>query len=364
MNDKLSIKIFKGSVSDILEFPIRPTTSTKAVLVEFKCGAAWILTNLFQQPTYPLRRSFRGKYCLDVTLDQVPILLDEIYRNMRDELVEVKKAGKGPTEKSHKFKVEVLRRKYSENRDPNNLEYERTTKTMTLGWFGVDEVEGQFFAERKMIEEKLDKGYVLPKGRRAFGRLENQLNAAAEKVALESVHLEAEQKRRLDEYSVLQDAKRVEEQTIKAKQQAQKIGALMPVVLSEGANAIAFCKKHYALTDMQRKLKNSLFSWEKLPDAPLQPETLELIDLELLENIIKISKNKIKLPDKIIEGATVKWVDWVGTTSNRRREESECENCIVKYFGAKRVIICPDGDEITKMEGPNLQIIGGMVLQQ
>jgi hypothetical protein len=32
---------------------------------------------------------------------------------------------------------------------------------------------------------------------------------------------------------------------------------------------------------------------------------------------------------------------------------------MVRFYGAKRVIIFPDGDEITKMEGPNLQIIGG-----
>jgi hypothetical protein len=209
-----------------------------------------------------------------------------------------------------------------------------------------------------MLEKKLDRGCVLPKGRRGFDSLERLLIAASERVAKKSEIEAAEQKRQIDEQNELFNKKLAEKKAIQAEQRVQKIKTLLPVVSKEGDNAIAFVKKHYTLTDIRRKLKNSFFSWSKLPALPLQAETLELNDLELLDAIIKISKSKIKLPDKVLEGATVKWVDWIGPSSKRVRQEDQCEGCTVRFYGAKRVIIFPDGDEITKMEGPNLQIIG------
>lgn len=356
--DKFRIKIHSGDVFETLEFPIRPTNAVKGLLVEFESVNAWVWKDLFEDLRFIVFRS-KTKYCLESSLEAIPSLISCLRTNMQDELVPVKKSGKGPTEKSHKFKIEILRETFDHGRDPNKPEYELYTKTMTLGWFGVTEIAGEFFARRKMIEEKFDKGHILPKGKRALRYLERLIQAAAERVATASAARAAEKQRAFEEGEARYNKNRTEEKIRKAAQEAQKIESLLPVVAKDGNAAIAFCKRHYTLTDMQRKLKNSFFTWDKLPDAPLQPETLELKDLELLDAIIKLSKSKIKLPDKIIEGATVKWVDWIGPSSKRVRQEDQCEGCTVRFYGVKRVIIFPDGDDITKMEGPNLQIIGG-----
>lgn len=353
--EKFSIELIKGKAVEVLEFPVKPTESAKAILVVFESGNAWIFTSLFG--------GFFREYRRKVSLDSLPVFLREIRENMRDELIPLKKAGKGPTEKSHKFKVDVLREKGSEYR-AEVAEYEPITKTVTLGLFAITEINGEFFTSYKMIEKKLEKGCVLPRGVRAYNALKLILEAAAERVRKESEVLDAEYMRGRAEAAAAASKKREAEKAIKAEQEAQKIKDLLPMVSKEGDHAIRVCKERFSLDEMKRKLKNILFSWNKLPEVPLLPETLSLEQLEVLCSIIKISRGKIKMPDKIIEGATVKWVDWIGPAANRRRQESESDMCIVKFFGEKRVIIFSDGDQIVKMHGPNLEILGGIEVQQ
>lgn len=191
--ENFSIKIYKQNVFEILEFPIKPTNATKAVLVEFESGNAWIFTSVFSQLRVPSQYSREGKYCLDVELDTLHRLFHGLSCNMRDELIEVKKAGKGPTPKSHKFKVEVLQEIYDECYSPA-IRYKRVTKTMTLGWFGITEIKGKFFARRKMIEERLDKLHVLPEGVMVYNALKLLVQAAAERVAAAYEKEKAERK--------------------------------------------------------------------------------------------------------------------------------------------------------------------------
>lgn len=195
--ETFSIKIYKQNVYEILEFPIKPTDAKKAVLVEFEPGNAWIFTSIFSQLRAPSQYSRSGKYCLDVDVDFLPRLFRYLSINMRDELVEVKKAGKGPTEKSHKFKVEVLQEIYDECYSPDDdRRYKRVTKTLTLGWYGITEIKGKFFARRKMLEERLDKLHVLPIGRLSYNELELLVQAAAERVAAAYENEKAERKAR------------------------------------------------------------------------------------------------------------------------------------------------------------------------
>lgn len=348
------IEIRKGDSCETIEFPIKPTNSTKAILVEFDKVNAWVWNRLF---------ATRGDYSVVTTPESLPNLLKSIHAKMHDELVAVRKAGKGPTEKSHKFKVDVLREKYVEYRDPDNPEYEHITKTMTLGWFGITEIEGEFFANRKMVKKNLAGGCILPSGDRAYLALKPVLEAAAERVAQAAEVKAAEKAKRLEERNAIKTKQQEEANAAEAERKSQKIKVLLPVVAKEGDGAIEFCKTHYTVTDMQRKLKSSYFSWQDLPACPVQPESLTLKELELINAVVKISKAKIKLPDRVLAGSTVKWVDWVGPASKRQRLESECENCTVRFFGSKRVILCPDGDEIVKMAGPNLQISGGVELK-
>ncbi len=151
--ENFSIKIYKQNVFEILEFPIKPTNATKAVLVEFESGNAWIFTSVFRQLRIMSLHSRSEKYGLDVDVDSMSWFFHDLSSNMRDELIEVKKAGKGPTPKSHKFKVEVLQEIYDECYSPDEpRRYKRITKTMTLGWYGITEINGKFFARRKMLK--------------------------------------------------------------------------------------------------------------------------------------------------------------------------------------------------------------------
>lgn len=357
----LSIKISEGSFGETFDFPIKPTNSSKAILVEFECGYAWVLTDTFYLLKH-LYHTSRGKYCLDISPKNLQTFLQHMKKIMRDELVPVKKAGKGPTDKSHKFKVNVLTGKHDHN---GNLtgDLVLVSKTMTLGWFSISEIKGNFFAQRKVIEEKLEREFSLPRGLRAHSTLRLMLETAAEKINKALEIKTAEQKRLNTEARIALEKQREEIKAIEADRSAQKIKLLLPGVVKEGNNAISFCKNNFTLADMRRKLNNSIFFWNQLPDIPLQPDILSLKQLELLSAIIKISKCKLRLPDKVIEGATVKWVDWIGPSSKRVRQDNENNGCTVRFFGLKREIICQDGDIFIKMEGPNLQITGGIVLE-
>ncbi|MGD9687268.1 MAG: hypothetical protein AB7U43_09895 [Desulfobacter sp.] len=345
LEDSLKVVIsHTGGASEVLSLPLKHKTDG-SVLVDCAGEGAWLPKKLIHQ----------FAHC-----DEYEKVLREIRQSMSDELVPVKKAGKGPTAKSGKFEVEVKRPVYSAPPTPYGPEYEMITKTLTLGLFAITEKNGKVFSQRNVIIKKLDAGCVLPVQKSVYLALENLLAEVAIRVAKEGEQKAQEKSMLHAERHAASVLKAEEARKRKEEYQAQQIKVLIPKILKEGNGAIAFCSKNYKQTEMRRKLRSNSFSWEKLPAVPLDPQTLSLDDLQLVDAIIKISKAKSKKPDKIIEGATVKWVDWVGTSANRRRQESECEGCTVKFFGKKREIICPDGYEITKMEGPNLEIIGGV----
>jgi len=200
-----SIRIYRQGVYEVLEFPIKPTNTTKAVLVEFESGNAWIFTSIFSQLSVLSKNSCSGKYSLDVDVDFLPQLFRGLSSNMRDELIEVKKAGKGPTPKSHKFKVEVLQEIYDECYSPDeDRRYKSVTKTLTLGWYGITEIGGRFFAQRQMIKERLDKLHALPKGVMAYNALQLLVQAAAERVTAAYENEKAERKARTLSPAILQ----------------------------------------------------------------------------------------------------------------------------------------------------------------
>lgn len=345
LEESLKIKIsHTGGAFEVLSLPLKHKTGG-SVLVDCAGECAWLPKKLIHQFTcgYEYEKALR-----------------QIKTKLNDEFVPVKKAGKGPTDKSGKFKVDVLRPVYKALPDSYDLEYEVITKTLTLGFFAITEKNGKVFCQRGVINKRLDAGCVLPAQKSVYLILENLLAEVARRVAKEGEQ-KAQEKSILYAERYAASVRKAEEAKKREEEyQAQQKKVLIPKISKEGNGAIIFCFKNYSLTEMRRKLRSNSFSWETLIAVPLDPETLTLNDLQLVDAIIKISKAKLKQPDKIIEGATVKWVDWVGPSANRRRQESECEGCIVKFFGAKRLIICPDGDEITKMKGPNLQIIGGV----
>lgn len=340
--DSLEIKISYRGASETLSLPVKHVT-TKSILVDCADEAGWLYRKTVAQLLFEVAYQ-RG--------------LEEIKKTLNDELVQVKRAGKGPTEKSGKFKVEVLRPVYSGT--GQITDYERITKTLTIGWFLITEKNGEWFARCDAIIKKLDNSLILPKGKKTFVALEQMLNEVAERVRKEGEIKAADKERLMAERRAATAQKEEKAKQLEAEKEARQIETLLPKVLKEGESAIAFCVKNYTLTEMRRKLNSSGFSWDMLPSRPLTSEILTMKELQLVDSLIKISKTKIKLPDKTIEGATVKWIDWIGPSSKRIRQESECEECTVMFFGQKRVIICPDGDEITKMEGANLQIIGGV----
>ncbi|AJY71112.1 hypothetical protein RW64_16865 [Geobacter sulfurreducens] len=215
-----------------------------------------------------------------------------------------------------------------------------------------------------MISKRLDNNVILPKVMQTYYELEARINMVAERLLAQKERLLAQKAKERAERNAILAKKREEEEAAKAEQTAKKIDELMSLALKTGIEAIAFCKKNFTEPEMQRKLKTSTFSWSQLPKVPFDAEELTLAKLELVAACVKISKSKIVKPEKILVGATVEWINWVGPTSRRRREENRCEDCVVKFYGAKRVITFPDGDELIKMAGENLKITGGVELAE
>lgn len=354
MNENFTIRIYTDTVchsehfEDKIQFPVKHATD-KAILVEFEMGSAWVSKYLCS-----------NKYQVDSRAESIAILLKNLKNNMLDELIPVVKAGKGPTNNSHKFKFDVLQHIRNDYNDPSHPVYERKTKTMTIGWFAITERNGNYFASRKVILKKLDNNVILPKVSHAYYKLEAHINMVAERLIAKKERLLAQKEKERAERNAILTKKREVAKAAEAEQTAKKIDALMSVVLKDGIDAIAFCKQNFCEPEMQRKLKTSTFSWSQLPKTPFDAGELTLSKLELVAACVKISKAKIVKPEKVLVGATVEWINWVGPMSKRRRQENQSEGCTVKFFGSKRVIICPDGDAIIKMAGPNLKITGGV----
>jgi hypothetical protein len=167
-----------------------------------------------------------------------------------------------------------------------------------------------------------------------------------------------------------QDARAAEHAAVRAK-----VGE---TIIECGEPILAFAKAKFTLAEL-RGLGANLEGW---PDWVLSDGvTISVLhDLPPLIKAIKdlpeyqawLKKNEHKRgqllkrtppkekaprqPDKVLENCSVTWVEWVGPTKNRQREDYESEGCTVRFFGQKCEIELPDGDVITKMQGPNLKI--------
>ena len=186
------------------------------------------------------------------------------------------------------------------------------------------------------------------------------------------------------------DAEVARNQNEKTKREAEHLAGLArlrALAEEDGVFALAFVRRQMTLAQVSAGTKHHLRQWPTwVPDdgldAPLDPSIPQTKMFELLGSLVEIARRdpdfaawrernaerqsqllkprpapKPKEPDRIIESCIVRWVEWVGPTTSRQRVDHEAEGCKVEVFGAKHLIHLADGRVLTKMKGPNLQIV-------
>lgn len=68
-------------------------------------------------------------------------------------------------------------------------------------------------------------------------------------------------------------------------------------------------------------------------------------------------KRPVRAPDQRVENCRVEWVSWFRRDGNFQKQEHAAEPCVVEHYGKKIVIHTPDGQKISKLQGPNLKIM-------
>jgi hypothetical protein len=268
--------------------------------------------------------------------------------------VKVKKAGKGPTDKSCKCIVRVRHKEYPHG--PEEMEWVEKNRTFTVPVSLVQLIGDDLWFPSSILKKKLGEGESLvPTGNPNFAAFLQEIDAVAEKLREE----DAETAKRIDEQRAAEWEKGAEQRQRDeerrreaAEQKSRRAAELLQKAQLEGEAAIQFCRENYAKKQIEIKLKTSHFDWPELAK-----EGNSLDKLEIISKLIDLAKKEVPQPDKVLHGVRVKWVDWVGSSNSKHKQENACDDCTVKFFKTKRIIICPDGDEIVKMEGPNL-IIG------
>ena len=279
----------------------------RQILVKTPGGEIWLpVTGITKPQEKESPQGMACVYCVEiegtgVNLERnIESFLIKLENLMYDPWIEVKGAGKGPTEKSAKFKLPVLKKYYHPYaRHAEDFTWQQKSKTLTLPLSLAKHESGQLYFSASILKKKLKDDEKLVKGS-AFN-----LEPIKMEIMRIADPLIEEQKERL------------------AVRKAEEQARLMKVREAR-----------------ERREAERLEAARLAPPKPLA------------------TTKPIKTPDKVLENVMVNWVDWGGTSKKRIKIEQSAENCTVRFFGSKRIIILPDGEEITKMQGPNLVILG------
>lgn len=144
-NFNINIKCICKSVT--ISWPIIKETE-KAILVETIGGEIWLPRYLFDKHDYT---AFEAQKLLSN--------FKEISANYVEDLIPVKKAGKGPTEKSHKIKFDVFCSVYDV--DKFFLGHKKRSITKTIPVSQLVEKDGNTYAPSWILKQKLEKGEML-----------------------------------------------------------------------------------------------------------------------------------------------------------------------------------------------------------
>ncbi len=262
------------------------------------------------------------------------------------EKVRVWRAGKGPSEKSHKYRVEVERRYEDEY---GRVHKELVTRTFVLAEQLIVHEENKSYAPYGIVKKKLAHNEFLPDGWPGLQEVKRQIAEISQRIKLADEVTE----KRYAESMKKQKADETEREQQHQRERKERIALLRRNVTERAEPALEFCRERFTLPEIQKHIFD--FRWPTMPLDLDDLKTLEMLS-KLIDLAEKGKKTKPKQPDKVLADVTVEWVDWVGSARNRKKVEQSCDDCTVKFFGKKRTIIFPDGDSINKMEGPNLKI--------
>lgn len=332
-----------------IEWPVVRSTS-KAVLVATPGGETWLPLWRFQ------KRQWSAK-----DVGQIIDLLADVTSSANEARVRVWRAGRGASEKSHKFQVAVT---VSVRINPYDTMVKVRRRTFTLPVSQIQGKKGSWTAPAWLISKKLAEGEKLARGEWVgLEAVAGQLRQAAERVS--SARREAEESAR----QKLEAAARKREEE-KAAVEAE-IKRLTQAIEEDGELALAFCRKKFTLSEMEEDAGIHLHGW------PTWPPRSDRYDLALVEKILLFARaqpkfegwkrrnagkdfspkqKKARVPDQVLENVRVQWVEWGGTSKNMIRHEYDESGCTVRFFGSKREIVTPDGGIVIKMAGPNLII--------
>lgn len=346
--------VFKFSIGkSVIAWPIVKSTE-KAVLVLTPGGELWL-------PSWKFT-SYRNK---QVSLNSVKGLLRRLMESSQsasDSMIRVRRAGAGPTSKSHKFQVSVEATEYDDD-NRTNVSVKRS-RTFLLPLSQVRQVDGNWFAPRWLVEKKLDDKEMLADAEwPGMEAVRVQIDAAVESAYAQEMLL---REAALAKARVQQER---EEKIMREKaEQRERVNA-------NGAIALAFCRSKYTIAELREAGVRVVSSyWPTWP--PLERE------LNYLDGIIEFAnqapgftawreKNTDKfekglpkmpgprpgrVPDKVLENTRVEWAEWLGKSGNKKKQEFSMDGCAVRIFGKKFEITLPDGRLIVKMAGPNLVI--------
>lgn len=296
---KLELRIWSGTNSVNLEWPIA-TPAKGPCRVQLPGGEVKIWPRALR--TLP---SSVPSTAIDTFISQVRLAVIEAASD--DVVVPVERKGKGPTEKSAKYQVAV--QYHSRYVDPH-LEprrYAHAMKhTLTLATSLVREIK---------IEST--SGTYIPAWA-IFSTLKNrELMRNGERASFPGAIWLGEQALRTQLDGALSQLAKMDAESEERRRRAQE---------------------------------------EKAKREQLLQEQLERVAREDEARRERTAKKKrpVRVPDRRVENCRVEWFRRDG---NFQKQEHAAEPCVVEHYGKKIVIHTPDGQKISKLQGPNLKIM-------
>lgn len=138
-----------------LTWPITESSS-KAIRVQLPGGEVWLPLHRFERTGISLRKNDQSLTCRISSVFPATIvtLFREFSRSSGEAIVPVKRAGKGPTDKSQKVKVEIWKHDDEETR-------QRRERTMTIPASQLREIDGKLYLMAWCAWKKLSEGECL-----------------------------------------------------------------------------------------------------------------------------------------------------------------------------------------------------------
>lgn len=363
---QLEVAFGQGVYRQSLAWPIVERTD-KAWKIETSGGALWV----------PIWRWQGQGPCSDqVRLQSLLALFADISSTHPAARILVKRLGKGSSDKSVRVGFFIF--KTDKYRWGWDTEKSDRSATLALSLLSQD-ASGNWSAPVWAIHKKLDAKCEKLAGDAFWPGLplvQAQLQGAFDAAE------KARQDQELGQRAAAQARQRKEDerQAERARVQAAASAQRLILIAEEGELALAFARRRLTLADLE-ELGHSLAAWPKwLPGDPvdgrLEKDLAALVEavrqdpefslwrqknVHLRGTLLKPAKavrpRTPRLPERVIENATVHWTDWTGTSTSRQRDE-RCESgCRVLVFGMKHEITLMDGSVLTKMAGRNLKII-------